>query len=506
LWLLLSAALWLFSCHRAGVAPVPDEVVVGLEGNPTVLDPRVAQDAYSTRILPLVFEGLVELDKNSGPGPLLAESFTRQGLTYTFKLRKNRRCPDGTEIKASDVVASIKSLADPELRSPRRLLLDKIESITATGDYTVSITLKEPYAPLLTDLAMGIVPEMAAKEDGFAEAPFGSGPYRVVKYKPGERVVLETNPNYAGPRPKIRRVAFRILPDDVTRVMALEKGEVHLLQNSVPPDDMPILSKNPRLKVMVEPGVNYSYIGFNLAEPPLSDLRVRQAIAHAIDREKLAGCLMRGTVIPARSLLSPSHWAYNPDVKDYRHNPDKARELLDNAGYRDPDGPEPRFHLTYKTSQNKTRRWIAEAVADQLRQVGIQVSIRSLEWGAFFGDVRAGNFEMYSLTWVGVNDPDIYYLVFNSKSFPPQGANRNRYKCPEMDRLTEEGRRTLEREERKAIYAEVQKIAARDLPYVSLWHENNVVVMDRRLEGFVIYPSGDYRSLARAKWTPDEGH
>lgn len=484
------------------------ELVVGLEGNPTLLDPRVAQDAYSQRILPLVFEGLLELDQNSEPTPLLASSWeARDELTYIFHLDPGHRCPNGTEIKASDVVYTIESLADPSLRSPHKVLFDKIDEIRAIDDFTVFIRLKEAYAPFLTDLVMGIVPADAAKQSGkdFGRRPFGSGPYQVESFEPGGAVVLVENPGYHGPRPAIEKVIFRVIPDDVTRVLALERGEVHLLQNSVPPDDLALLKKNPGLLVTMEPGVNYSYLGFNLEDPILSDLEVRQAISYAIDREKIAGCLLRDTVTLASGIMAPSHWAYNPNVKKFDYDPETAKRLLDKSGHPDPDdeGPLPRFRLVYKTSQNKTRRWMAEAIADQLKEVGIEVEVSSHEWGTFFADIKSGNFQMYSLTWVGVTDPDIYYIVFHSQSMPPHGANRNRYSNPEFDRLAEAGRKGLTRKERSLAYSRAQEIVARELPYVSLWYNNNIVARDKRLKGFVINPAGDYRSLARARWEMD---
>lgn len=476
-------------------------MVVGLEGNPVTLDPRLAQDAYSTRILPLVFEGLVILDRNSEPRPCLAESWEMpDSLTWVFHLKKGRKCPDGNEINSRDVLYTFESLSDPDLRSPRKVILDRIEYMEAPDDYTVVFRLKGPYAPFLIDMVMGIVPEDADESEEFASRPYGSGPYMVQNFEPGEAVELIKNPHYGGQPPNMKSIEFRVLPDNVTRVMALEKGDIHLIQNSVPPDDVPLLEKNEKISVIMEPGINYTYLGFNLTDPILDDRRVRAAIAHAIDREKLAECLLKGTVTPASSLLAPTHWAYTPDVETYPYDPELARKLLDESGFPDPEGPDPRFSLVFKTSQNKSRRWVAEAIADQLGKAGIDVSVRSSEWGSFFADVREGNFQVYSLTWVGTTDPDIYYWAMNSESLPPAGANRNRYVSEEMDELTQKGRAAPDRETRVAIYARVQELAAIDLPYISLWHSNNIVAIDRRLSGFEIYPGGDYRSLARARW------
>ena len=201
--------------------------------------------------------------------------------------------------------------------------------------------------------------------------------------------------------------------------------------------------------------------------------------------------------MPATGVLSPLNWSYEPAVEVYGYDPEKAKRLLDEAGYRDPDGPGPakRFTLTYKTSQNELRRRIGEAIQGLLGEVGIDVKMRSYEWGTFFSDIRKGNFQIYTLTWVGITDPDIYYYLFHSKSIPPDGANRGAYLNPEMDLLIERGRVLQDREERKEVYGRIQKILARDLPYVSLWNEVNVVVVDPRVRGFVLRPDGDFLSL-----------
>ncbi|HUT51796.1 MAG TPA: ABC transporter substrate-binding protein [bacterium] len=483
--------------NKAGAA-----LVVAIEGNPTSLDPRVAQDAYSQRIFPLVFEGLLSLDQNALPAPGLALSWEQPDpLTYVFHLAPGRLTPTGHEIAARDVAATFDSLSDPALRSPRKVIRDRIARIEALDDHTVKFTLNQVYAPFLSDLVLGIIPAHADSAE-FRARPFGSGPYRVESFEPGAAVTLIANPRFHGAPPPIPRIVFRVVPDDTTRVLALERGEVQLLYNNVPPDDLPLLQKNPRITVRMRPGINYSYLGFNLRDPVLKNRAVREAIAMAIDRETISRCLLKDTVTPAAELMAPSHWAYNPDVEQYPFDPDRAQQLLDQAGFIDPDGdgPEPRFKLEYKTSQSKTRRWVADAIADQLEKVGIAVEVRSYEWGTFFGDVRAGEFQIYSLTWVGITDPDIYYQAFHSASIPPNGDNRNRYQNPAFDSLAEAGRLALTRETRRPIYFQLEQIIAHDLPYVSLWYGNDIVAMDHKLQGFEFYPGGDFRSLARARF------
>jgi peptide/nickel transport system substrate-binding protein len=478
-------------------------LVVGLEGSPITLDPRLARDAYSTRIIPLLFHGLVMQGERAEILPDLAETWeVEHDRIYTFHLKKGIRFAHGRDLDAGDVKYTITSLADPELKSPYQDLVRRIKEITILGPYTIRFELERPHAPFLSQLTLGIVPRDRAEEldREFGRRPAGSGPYRVLRFEAGGEIELAVNPCYSGQAPNIPRIIFRVIPDDVTRIMALERGEVQILQNSVPADDLPVLAKNPQIAITTRPGINYTYLGFNLEDPILKSRKVREAIACAIPRDDLINCLLRGQAQPATGLLAPSHWAYEPEVETYNYDPERARALLDEAGLVDPDGPgpEPRFHLLYKTSQNKFRRWMAEAIAYELSRVGIEVEVRSYEFGTLFADIQAGRFQIYTLTWVGMTEPDMYYTIFHSKSRPPHGANRGGYVNPDVDRLTEQGRILMDQEKRREVYAGVQRILAHDLPYVSLWYSRDVVACDPRLKDFRLFPGGDWRSLATA--------
>jgi peptide/nickel transport system substrate-binding protein len=265
----------------------------------------------------------------------------------------------------------------------------------------------------------------------------------------------------------------------------------------VDPDLLPAALENPNLVIEEATGSNVSYLGFNLRDRILSDARVRRAIALAIDREAILRAIWKGHADLADSILPPGFWAHAEDLPPLRHDPAEAKRLLDLAGYIDPDGdgPNPRFTLTYKTSQNELRRRIAAVIQEQLRQVGIGVEVQSREWGTFFSDVRKGSFQLYSLTWVGIADPDIYYYAFHSSQVPPEGANRGRYVNPELDRLVEAGRRELGRPKRKEIYHKVQRLLSRDLPVFPLWVNRNILLRDRQLAGFTLTPDEDYTSV-----------
>lgn len=473
-------------------------VVIGIEGNPTDLDPRTATDAYSTRIDSLLYNGLVRLDPAARIQPDLAIDYhIPNPTTYIFRIRKGVRFHNGKPLTARDVQYTFHSILGPELGSARASIFQVIKEITVEPDNIVRFTLKEPYAAFLNSLTTGIVPHSSgADEDGL---PPGTGPFRLKEFRRGDRVVLGANPDYFEGPPRIREVIFRVIPSDSTRVMELERGGVHFLFNAVPPDILPVVRSRDNLRIIRKPGTSYSYLGFNFEDPILSDRRVREAIARSVHREAIIKELIRGCARAASGLLDPGNWAFHGDVARYEYDPQRAKALLDQAGYPDPDGegPEMRFTLGYKTSQDKLRIRIAEVIRRDLEAVGIGIDLRSYEWGTFFSDIRRGNFQLYSLTWVGVTDPDIYYYIFHSDSLPPEGANRGRYSHPFLDQLLEEGRRTTDPERRKHVYRKVQEIVAREIPYVSLWHNDDIVVLREEIKGFEVYPGGDLHSLKR---------
>ena len=309
--------------------------------------------------------------------------------------------------------------------------------------------------------------------------------------------------HFAG-KPAYERLIFRILPEETIRVLELESGGVDFLQNAFSPDVLPRFVKNKRLRIRKRLGTNFSYIGFNMSDPILSRLEVRRAIAHAIDRRPIVRFIQKGLVQEADSLLPPDHWAHRKGLPSYAHDPALAMKLLDAAGYPDPDGPGPatRFTLVYKTSQNELSRRIATVFGHQLARVGIAMKIRSYEWGTFFGDIRSGNFQLYSLTWVGISDPDIYRYIFHSRFTPPAGLNRGLYKNARMDALLEEAHQSADTGIRARAYGEAQRILGEELPYINLWHSVNVAVFDRRISGYRVFPDADFISLAKANLSP----
>ncbi len=497
--ILTALLLPLLSCSAP---PDRNTLVMIIESSPTNLDPRVGIDAQSERIDALIFDDLLDRDEHLNVTPGLAESWEiPDPLTYIFHIRRGVRFQDGRPLTSRDVKWTFDSLLQGKIRSTRAAAYRFVDHLEAPDDYTVIFHLKEPFSPLLWNLsdgAMGIVPYGSLTE--MASAPIGSGPFRFVSAEPDKEVVLARNDTYWGRKARVERLRFTVVPDTTTRALELRKGSADIASNALTSDMVLSLEKEPNLEVEHAPGTVLSYLAFNLRDPMLRDVRVRQAIAYAIDRRPMIEYLWRGFAQPAASLLPPQSWAYDPNVPKYEFAPDKANKILDEARYPAIKGV--RFHLTMKTSTEETTRLMAAVLQQQLRAVGIVLDIRTFEFATFFADVTSGAYQVYSLRWVGGNeDPDIFEYAFHSDKFPPHGANRSYYVNPRIDALINQGRAETDPARRKPIYAEIQSILATDMPYINLWFLDNVLVHSRRVRNLPLNPSGNYDFLKTAEIT-----
>lgn len=501
--LLLSSACLLSVACRA-IPPPTDTVTVAIDKGPDNLDPRIGTNSESERIDQLLFNSLVRRGPQLEILPDLATHWeVSDPVTYRFHLRSGVRFHNGRELRSRDVRFTVESLLDGTITSSKTSTYRVITTIETPDDQTIIFHLKEPYASFLWNLtngAIGIVPE-GSKPDLY-KSPVGTGPFRFVSNSQEEEVVIEANSDYFGERPSVRRVRFKVIPDATTRALEMRKGSIDVAQNVLSPDFVEVLRKQPHLSVAVTPGTNYGYIGFNLNDSIVRDKWVRKAIALAINREEIAKYYWRDLVSLASGLLPPNHWAYEKELATYAYDPNEAMRLLDQAGLRDPDGsgPKTRFRLAFKTSTEESSRQVGAIIQQQLGQVGIGVDLRSNEFGTFYGDIVRGNFQMFTLRWVGGNnDPDLFERVFHSQQIPPKGWNRGRYRNPRIDELTELARREPQQEKRKVVYSEIQKILADDLPYISLWYFKNVCLYSRHISNMTLSPAGDYEFLQTIK-------
>jgi peptide/nickel transport system substrate-binding protein len=498
------SAVAIFPFLSCSSRPDPNTLVMIIESSPTNLDPRIGLDAQSERIDNLIFDDLLARGDDLNVAPGLAERWdVPDPVTFVFHLHHGVKFHDGRILTSRDVKWTFDSLLQGKVRSTKAAVYKFVDHIDCPDDFTVVFHMKEQDATLLWNLsdgAVGIVPYGSGSE--MTEHPIGSGPFRFVSAETDRDVVIERNPDYWGETAKLARVRFAVVPDATTQALELRKGSGDVAINaSYPPDTVVTLSRDPNLVIETGVGTRLAYLGFNLRDPILKDARVRQAIAYALDREPMIEYLWRNEAEPARSILPTQSWAYDANVATYEHNPDKANQLLDTAGYAEVNGV--RFHITMKTSTDENTRLMVAVMQQQLRQVGIALDIRSFEFATFFSDVTHGAFQMYGLRWIGGNeDPDIFEYAFHSSKFPPNGANRGFYSNPKVDALIDQARREIDPNLRKPLYAAVQRILAEDLPYINLWYLDNVLVHTRRVRNLKLNPAGNYDFLRTAELAP----
>jgi len=459
------------------------------------LDPRVGADDASQKAHQLLYNTLVRIDDHLKVVPDLAESLARtDDVTYVARLRRGVRFHDGSELTAKDVAYTFRSFLDPAFVG-RKGAYTNVKSVEIVDPSTVAFHLKTPSASFPINLVMGIVKDGSGAAN--ARSPIGTGPYKLVSFKPDDRIVLARFDDYFEGRPKNSGVVMKVVPDDTMRGLELRKGAVDLIVNDVAPDIVWQMQREGKLRIATGPGTDYAYIGLNLKDPLLQRREVRQAIGYAIDRDAIVKYLRRGYASPAVGIVPPMSWAFRREVFDFRYDPAEAKRLLDAAGLPDPDGdgPRTRFAIGFKTSTAEMYRVQAAAIQQDLARVGIAVEIRSQEFATLLGDVVKGNFQMYTAQFVGVTDPDMLRRVFHSAQAPPNGLNRSHYESAEVDRLIDAASAMTDDEQRGALYGQAQAAIARDVPMISLWYKTNVAVFQPGIQGIRLSPIADFTFL-----------
>jgi peptide/nickel transport system substrate-binding protein len=489
------------SCRSA--QPDAQTVVMAIETSPNNLDLRQGTDAQSERIGGLLFDPLVRKDEHYNLQPWLATSWEQPDpLTWIFHLRKGVRFGDGRPLGAEDVAWTIRSMTDGTIVTAKAGSFASVDRVEVRDPLTVLVHLKYPDAGLLFNMSdglFGIVPKGAGSD--FGMHPIGSGPFRFVSAVADKEVIVERNPTYWASPPRIDRVRFAVVPDAITTALELQKGSADVESNVITLDMVHALRNAPNLVTETGSGSWVIYANFNTRDPILKDKRVRQAIACAMDRQAIIQALWRGQAHLAGTLLPQGHWAAvdNDTLPHYPHDVARAQALLEAAGYpAHKDGV--RLSITLKISTDETTRLLATILQQQMRAAGIDLQLRSAEFGTFYADITRGVFQMYILRWIGSNeDPDIFRYAYDSASFPPKGGNRGFYANPRVDALLREAAASSNEQKRRALYIEVQQILADDLPGIPLWYPNNEVIHTKRLEGVIPRASGDYDFL-RTAW------
>jgi peptide/nickel transport system substrate-binding protein len=484
----------------------PNLIVASLTNGPNNLDPRIGTDDTSQKLHDLMYDNLVALDEHLRVTPRLAERIDHPDpLTYIAILRKGVRFHNGHELSADDVVYTYGFMLDPTFVSAKKGAYRELESVSAADPYTVVFKLKVPFESFPINLnVLPIIPKGAGPE--IRDHPIGTGPYEFIRYDVDDKIELKAFPDYFLGPPANDGLIFKIIPDDVMRGLELRKGTVDIALNDVAPDIVYQLEKDPHLQIVESPGVDYQYVGVNLRDPILMNVRVRQALAYAIDRHAIVDYLRRGLADVSTGILPPLSWAYAPDSFVFPHDPAKARALLDEAGYPDPDGGglKPRLTLTLKTTNTEFNRLQSALVQQNLREIGVELDVRTYEFATLYADVQAGNFQLFFLQWSGgsLADPDILRRVFHSNQVPPEGFNRGHYSNPEVDHLLDEASASSDERRRLELFQQVQRIVAQDLPYISLWYKTNFAVAQRTLTGVHVTPLADLDFLRHVARVP----
>lgn len=478
---------WLFAAATQADTPLR----VGIAQAPITLDPRFATDAASERICHLIYRKLVDFDEHYQPVPQLADWEQLSPTHYRFSLREQgREFHDGSALTAADVKATYDFVLDPVNGSPHRGSLAVLSRVEVVDARHVDFFLVTADALFPGRLTLGIVPA-ARQHDAatLARQPLGSGPFRLEAWPDSSRLVLRRSRDQA-------LLSFDVVPNPTVRALKLVRGEIDLLQGDMPPELQAWLRRQGSLVAMQVPGDGVAYIGFNMQDAATAKPQVRAAIAHAIDRDAIIRYVFKGAAQPAASVLLPSHWAGNAQLRVPGFDPSRARALLAAAGYA---ATHP-LKLVYKTSSDPFRIRLATILQSQLRDVGIEVELRSHDFGTFYGDIKAGRFQMYTLSWVGLKLPDIFRYAFHSESTPPAGANRGRLNDATLDALIAAAEaQTLPAAQAEA-YRSVQQRLLELLPIIPLWSEAVTAIARPRLHGYRPAADGSYDSLATSTW------
>ena len=474
---------------------------VGLDVEPGTMDPRLIRNTSGTRMQELLFNGLVRLDPKLKPVPALATSWRYTSPTVLdVNLRKNVVFQNGDKFTADDVVYTFQSVADEKFNSPRRSYYTPISKVEAINPYKVRFTLAKPYAPLLQYLDIGIVPKNAATKAGadFGNAPVGTGPFKLVSWQKGGRIELAANDKYWGGKPKLDRIVIRTIPDNNVRLVALETGELDFIHSPVPPQDLDRLAKNNRLTVQRATGLGYTYLNLNTQDPILSDKRVRQALAYLTDRQTISQDLFYGMDTPGESFLLPGTSLYSATGKKYGFDPQAADKLLTEAGWvastkggiRTKDGKPLQLNLI--TNIDPNRQQVLEFLQGEWRKAGIDAKVRVYDFAAMLNDLIAGKYQVSLIGFLNLVDPDrASYQQFTTGG----SSNYGKYSNPRVDALLEQARTTSSVLRRKSLYAEAAKIVSEDAPYVFMLNQGYVAVYNKRVNGYVLYPSGAWYSF-----------
>lgn len=499
--------------------------IFGAQGEPVDLDPAIITDGISSRITRQIYEGLVKYKgATTEVGPALAEKWevSKDGTVWTFHLRKGVKFHDGTPFDAAAVVWNFdrwQNTKHPQHDNIKKAgktfeyyykqfngFDDKsiITKVEAVNPQTVRITLKAPLGPFLNNLGMfvfDLASPKAVEKHGlaFTKNPVGTGPYKFVEWKVGQEVILEANKDYwdKAHAPKIQRVVIRNIKDSSQRLAALKAGEIHGMEG-LNPDDVKVVKNDPKLQVILRPTNTTGYLAFNYKVKEFQDGRVRQAIAHAINKKGIVDALFGGTGMVATQFQPPSLWGYNKELKDYEYNPERAKQLLRDAGFSGglkeitwDDGkkePLPFWYMPVSRPYYPNPKEIAEAMAADLAKVGIQVKLQTTDWAVYLDKRKNGQLPLYMLGWTGDNgDPDNFVCYFFCK---PGDSPEGFYANPKLSDVLLTAQQMTDQKKRAELYRKAEQMIHDDVARIFIANNQPPLAFQKNVKGYVANPTG----------------
>ena len=506
--LLTIPAIMLFGC---GAPPAEEGNVFRyrLASDPPSLDPAHTTDTESATIVFRMFEGLVELEPATLEIiPAIAEHWeiSEDGLVYTFHLKSDVTFHNGRPVTSADFVYSFERVLTPSNASERSWVLAPIKGadamlagesehlagIETPDDYTVILTLEQPFAPFLSYICMEAGRVIARESvDGEQFTPIGTGPYRFISWQHDIRISLEAYDGYHGPQPEIKRVDYEVVPDVGVAFQKFVAGELDLV-TEIPPGQLKLITERYPESVKVWPYIRIEYIGFNHTRPPFKGNRkLRQAFSWAVDRERIVDDLYEGAAVPANAILPPGMPGRDESIEGFGYNLEKAAELLAEAGYPGGEGlPE----LTLWYNNNEMHQQNVQYIQSTLKKIGVDIRLRSLDWPAYLKACASHEPDMYRLGWVAdIPDPDNFlYILLHTDQIGPPG-NYSGYSNPEFDRITSEARTVPDHEKRMEMYREADRIATEDACWIHLMYSSQRILFNADYDGLILPKQGDFR-------------
>jgi peptide/nickel transport system substrate-binding protein len=481
-----------------------DVIRLAFDVDPNTLDPRLQTNVTVMRVGELIYSGLVELNQNLEPQPDLAESWEQvDDKTWVFHLRKDVKWHDGTPFTSADVKYTYETILDKDFGSAARARYTPIIEILTPDEYTVQFNLNEPYAPLLTYLDHKIVPESSKDNAGFFDNPIGTGAYKFVSWNKNSVIKLTANENYFRGVPATKNIEIYTIPDNSTRVAALEAGDVDFIHSPLSPQDLPRMKENKDVVVFQTNGLGVTFVNFNHQSELLKDKNVRVGLAHMIDKDTISTEIYQGMDTPANGVLLPASWAYSDKITDYPFDPEKGLKILNDAGWVDSDGDGildkdgKKLSVTLSThTEDPNRIQAIEFMQNVFTSYGIEAQVSTYEWATFSTDLQNGNYDIGVVGLLNINDPDRgMYLQFSTGG----GQNYGKYSYPEIDELLNKGRMESDQGERAKIYQELAQIINDEVMWRVLVFQGYIAMYDKDLEDFTPMPSGQISEMRYAK-------